>query len=54
MRDIIKIFSETLAFLVFNKLNSVKAPLATSWALTTPGRAASNKNVGIFANHLTF
>ena len=34
---------ETLAFLVFNKLNSVYEPLATSWALTTPGLAASNR-----------
>ena len=42
-KDLISlIISETLAFLVFNKLNSVKAPLATSWDLTIPGLAASN------------
>ena len=52
-KDLISlIISETLAFLVFNKLNSVYEPLATSWALIIPGLAASKENADTFAYHL--
>ena len=44
----------TLAFLVFNKLNSVYELLATSWALTTPGRAASERKCWYFCKPFNF
>ena len=41
--DKVLISSKIFAFLVFNKLNSVKGPLATSWTFTIPRLDASKR-----------